>query len=637
MAFPLLLWMLAGCDGSVNGMDPPPPDGATADGARTDGATGRDGGGVLPRDAAHFDADSLGCDPGTTDTAWATECPAAAPVACVPGTWRAWGSSSPEDYPLRFETAHFAFYWPNERAVSMADAEAAADFLEDVVWQTYIGAPMFFPEPDCTRADKRKTSIHLIADGLFGGCNEGRPGIWVGPGALRDHWGLGHEFAHALQCMTPGVPDCGGDGCWLHESHANFMSHQLPEYRDEVHCSEMLVNAPHVYYGSTRDRYCNWQFLEFVKDKHCYRAVNEIWSASDVPRGLRDPFNKLAAALDLDASALNDLFGEWAMHNVTWDYRDPPPTEGSDRGPVYRGSYGRIDDTSRPERRRRVTELEPLDGDWAANRRFVSPFYWAPQRWGYNVVRLHPDPGATRVTVAFRGVVQEGADSGWRWGLVATDDALTSARYSALHGETDGSLELCLEGDEALWLVVVGAPTSIRTIVWDEPYPSIHRYPYMIELANAWPDGFEGGARAECPSGTEPHENGGGCAPATLAASVFVGPYARVLGGTVSGDARIVDHAIVLGATVSGGTVGALTTIDRFTVRDSAVVETTFYPPGFFERNQGLSGTARLFGDVEYRGEGLDRSSGSFYGFVDASTPSRPIDDVTVPPPYTWR
>ena len=37
---------------------------------------------------------------------------------------------------------------------------------------------------------------------------------------------------------------------------------------------------PHLYYGSTRDRYCNWQFFEFLKDKHCYKAVNDMWASS---------------------------------------------------------------------------------------------------------------------------------------------------------------------------------------------------------------------------------------------------------------------------------------------------------------------------------------------------------------------
>ncbi len=73
---------------------------------------------------------------------------------------------------------------------------------------------------------------------------------------------------------------------WIYESHANFMPHQLDEYRGDVHCSELSVNAPHLYLGSTRDRYCNWQFMEFLKDKHCYSAVNEIWTSSPS----NDPF-----------------------------------------------------------------------------------------------------------------------------------------------------------------------------------------------------------------------------------------------------------------------------------------------------------------------------------------------------------
>jgi hypothetical protein len=253
-------------------------------------------------------------------------------------------------------------------------------------------------------------------------------------------------------------------------------------------------------------------------------------------------------------------------------------------------------------------------------------------------VRLYPDSGASTVRVRFRGVTQNGANSGWRWGLVATDSGITTSRYSALKSGADGELEFCVNSGESLWLVVVGAPTQIGKIVWDQAYPSIHRFPYMVELTGAWPEGFRNGQLDACPSGTQRHQNGNGCATASTPASVFVAPYAQVLGGTVSGSARIEDHAVILnGATVSGGTVSALSILNRFTVSGSATVETTFYPPGYFESGQGLSGTARLFGDVEYRGQGTNRSSGSFYGFVDNATQSANINDVTVKPPYTWR
>jgi len=337
---------------------------------------------------------------------------------------------------------------------------------------------------------------------------------------------------------------------WIYESHANWHAHQLPEYRDDVHCSEMLPNAPHLYLGSTRDRYCNWQFMEFLKDKYCYSAVNAIWTG----KATADPFTAIMNAEGWTVAQLNDFFGEWAMHNVTWDYQDPAPssTAGANQGALFRSKYGIVTDTSKSERRLRLTQLEPLELE---NRRFVVPTLQAPQRWGYDIVRLVPDSGATSVTVTFRGVLQAAANTDFRWGIVATDAGITKPRYSALQKGTDGELELCVGAGESLFLVVMATPSAMQQIVWDQLYPSVYRYPYLVGLKNAWPEGYQGGMQAACPSGTERVTNGGGCGPANLPTSVYVGPFAQVLGGTVSGNARIDDHAVILSGTVSGGTV----------------------------------------------------------------------------------
>ncbi|AUX44353.1 uncharacterized protein SOCE26_058170 [Sorangium cellulosum] len=476
-------------------------------------------------------------------------------------------------------------------------------------------------------------------------------GMWVGPGAARDPWGLAHEFMHGVQSMTQAFPDCGGTGCWIFESHANWMPHQI--WRDNVHCSEMLPNMPHLYYGNTRDRYCNWQLFEFLKDKHCYGAVNDMW-AYQAPSGQRDPWQKLMLSRGWDIEQLNDLFGEWAMHNVTWDYRDPPPADGGDQASVYRRAYGSIEadltSRGRTERRLRLTRLESLDEGWAESRRFVSPYHWAPQRWGYNVVRLHPEPDATSVRVVFRGVTQDGANSGWRWGLVATDAELTEARYSPLQRGADGELSFCVSPGENVYLVVVATPTEYQKLVWTNPsdgpaYPSIHRYPYMVEVDGAWPAGFEGGQIEACPSGTARHTNGGGCAPPGTPSSVYVGPYARILGGEVSGDVHVEDHATIVNGTISGGRIGALSLVGQggagvqargFNVSGSALVQTTFYPLGWFGTGQSVSGTAHLLGDVEFVSSSKSRNS--FYGFVpDDWSGVSSATEVTVAPPYTWR
>ena len=153
-------------------------------------------------------------------------------------------------------------------------------------------------------------------------------GMWVGPGATADHWGLAHEFMHARA-----IADAAGSRAAaprqqllrldLREPRQLRARSSCPSTDDDVHCSEMLVNAPHLYLGSTRDRYCNWQFMEYLKDKYCYGAVNDIWTSADAEqRSVHQHRERRAAG---DVGQLNDFFGEWAMHNVTWDYRDPPP------------------------------------------------------------------------------------------------------------------------------------------------------------------------------------------------------------------------------------------------------------------------------------------------------------------------
>lgn len=542
-----------------------------------------------------------------------------------------------QSYKLIQESEHFAVY--SDETLSEASARAALAALESRIWSVYFGSPIFLKEPLCNQTTKYKVSVHVNSgNGLTGGAwATNRMGMWIGPAALGDHWGLAHEFAHGVQSVSGGM-SCSGSAnyCgWVFESHANFMAHQLAEYRNDVHCSEMSFNMPHLYLGSTRDRYCNWQFMEFLKDKHCYSAVNAIWTQS----AANDPFTNIMKGQGWTLSQLNDFIGEWALHNVIWDYKNPEPKlPGDDSDPAenFRAKYGLISDVSQPVRRLRTTKLLPLDENFAHNRRFSTPSYWAPQRFGYNVVRLFPDAGAKSVRVTFRGVTRASANADWRWGLVATSAALTSARYSALQRGADGDLEFCVGGGDSLWLVVAATPSVQEHIVWDQPYASVPRYPYLIGLERAWPEGFQGGARGTCPNGLTRVRNGGGCAPASLPDSVYVGPDAMVSSGaTVTGTARIEDHALVLNGTVSGGTVGAMSLIGAFKMT-GGTVKTTFYPLGFFESNQGLSG-GTLIGDVEYRGAGLDRSSGVCAGFVDSSTCVAPGSDVTPAPPYAWR
>jgi hypothetical protein len=581
-------------------------------------------------------------DNGTTTTTWAVPGSTVKPTV-TPGTWRAAGPNPDQAaFKLVKESAHFAFY--SDEAISAADLTLAADTLENTVWQNLFNSNLLMPEPFFNKTDKIKPAIHIHSDwGLTGGAwvdpqSALHLGMWIGPAALKDHWGLTHEFTHGWQSWAA---NNGGMACnqsntcgWIFESHANFTPHQLPEYRGDVHCTEMLPNAPHLYLGSTRDRYCNWQFMEFLKDKVGPEAVTQIWTTAGA-----DPLSNIQKSRGWSLSQLNDFLGDWAMHNVVWDYQATPA--------AFRSTYGNITLTDRAERMHRLMPLEALDDGWATDHRFTSPFYGSPQRFGYNVVRLYPTAGATTVTVKFRGIDQAGSDADFRWGLVATDSQFSVARYSAIQKGLGTDLTFKVNAGEPLFMVVMATPSVFKTVVWDQDYGTIWRYPYMIEVANAWPQGFQNGQRDACPSGTARHANGGGCAPASTPATVYVGPYATVLpGGQVTGTARIEDEAVIANGVVSGGTVGGLSVVgeigspwgnNAFTVAGSAQVRTTFYPLGFFEAGQGVSGSLNLIGDVEYRGTGLNLSAGTRSGFVDATSTVGSTTDINKKTTLTWR
>jgi len=179
-----------------------------------------------------------------------------------------------------------------------------------------------------------------------------------------------------------------------------------------------------------------------------------------------------------------------------------------------------------------------------------------------------------------------------------------------------------------------------QKIVWDQLYPSIYRFPYMLALAGAQPDGFQSGAPNPSSNGAR-WSNGGGwvASGATVAQGAYVGPMAAVLGGTVGATARIEDHAVITAGTVSSGTVGGLTILPSgMTVGGGKVSLAWPYGPGWFERPQSISGTTQLLGDLELRGANLSLSAGSYCGFVDNTINSNCTGaDVTVAPPYVWR
>ncbi len=571
------------------------------------------------------------------------------------------------------------------------DNQAALLGRAEEIWAFFINV-MGFKPPYENQDIRYKVNLHVTDYGyLSGGTFDGGSDGWP-PGrhahvamihfATEGYGGLTHEFSHALQNMVNGA-DWFEFGGWFSESHAEYMRGQFEGYnnRPDDGCSVALITSPHQYYGTTRNRYCNWLFLDFLAQEQGYDVVNKMWSASvnspdfeldeftgdSIPSQCGEidgPFATLLRVLNWDIAQLNDLFGRWAMANITWDY--------DQKGGFFKKEYGTPSAVSPFDATwHRMTRLNVLDAD---KNQYVSPDFSSPQRWGYNVIQLFPDSGAQSIDIEFRGVVQEQSartklfgsfnkepsyiphpNSGWRYGVVVVDSSGNS-RKSALQSSPYGNMTVDLAADDVeVYLIVLGAPTELEQIRWDQMFYSVYRYPYRIQLNGAVPYGHEPVVFPNVAGG--PHSNGGGfvAATATLSESAYVGPEAMVLDfASVTENARIEGRAVIRNeAVVFGQAVvkdhaqvnGVAGVYGNATVRDSAqindvvrihenaevgantrlvgqtvvkgnakVLSTNNERP--MDPNSIIGGNTQLLGDIEHSVQEMTGSTGIWYGMV---------------------
>jgi hypothetical protein len=600
-------------------------------------------------------------------------------VACVKGDWL-----TPRDsdhgidsingaLKMQAESEHFQLRWPENSAVlTQAQAQQGLETLEKI-WKWFM-EDAGWVEPYCDSATKYKVQIFTNHGyGLYGsGYGERLPAMWVYPDAITKNInGMVHEFTHTMQFSTMGMRDSLYSG-WFWESHAEFMAHQYPGNPDKVGCSASLAWQPHIYYGSTRNRYCNWQFWDYLKNKYGFRVVNDIFNKSAKIKN-QDPLEMVMKNQNWSASKLGDEFGEFAMKNVNWDYVD---SNGFNRGAEYRKVFGANTQYSWDvSQRLRLAKMVPIN---LSERKFHVSQYFAPQRYGYNLVKLIPDAGAKSIAVDFRGVVQSekvkeaeygdllfepGAPndwsnetilnqpaSNWRFGLVALDKD-GQARRSALQSGARGLIAFNIEPtDTEIYMVVVAAPDVFHKIFWDQKYHTIYRFPWKAKFINALPDGYQAGYQNGFPAGRA-HSNGGGWVAdgANVADTAYVGPRAAVLGGSVLGNARVEDEAIVWQGLLSdSAVVGGLTQLNRnISLFGNASIHAIMAGGQVFNDSPRLIGNVKLYGDIEAHigGNTNTYSAGALTGFLTSESMrdvqngtglTRLPIEVTAPIPAGW-
>lgn len=607
-----------------------------------------------------------------------------------------------EHFEICKSNSNYAEYGGGSNTVQVdySLAQQSLNILEDIFAFYHGTLEWMLPQPNNPQK-KLKNVVYVYNDNKMPypiggknypeGCvtpNDCSAFILIGKSWLNNRWILAHEYTHGLQSFTGNIGD-DRHASWISETHANWVAHQyIPNEVPDG--GEDLIDFPYLYYGSTRLNYVSWHFLEHLKEKfgggiEGAKQVNRIWTdglhQDDYGWSEQTPFTAMMRVFNWSLETLNDEFGRFAMKQATLEY------EPSHKA-IYREKWGDYDFATRRDSREyserpygahtRVTMLDRID---SVNNRYVSPSYWAPQRFGYNLVRIYPKQ-AGKVKVKFRGLVQDypsingyvcpdpmyvndpkhwchnaprqlsNPASGWRAALVA-ESMNGTPRYSEMKRGSNFELEIeTRRFDKALWLVVVATPTEMQTVLDNQYYYSIYRYPYMIEVNNGNPEGYNNGFWE--PANTSRyhrHSNGGGWVSnsANVSTTAYVGPNAVVNGGTVSGYARIedfavIDNGVVTGnalvrdrAFVSGGTVrdnalleddawlvegtirdyakvGALSVIRNSDIEEYAQVYTVFLPI----RDKVIGGYAQLRGDIETDFTQV-LTEGIFYGKVDTS------------------
>ncbi len=611
---------------------------------------------------------------------------------CVAGNWISppntyWGAQT--TFPVRAESAHFQFRWDDQDVgkVTLEDTNKTLAHMEKV-WSWFMGDVVDWTEPFCNSAEKHKVQIFLKDGyGMSGsGAGERSPAMWINQNIIPyiaktgDVGGFTHEFTHTLQFASGGLRETDFGG-WMWESHAEFMATQ---YMRTIGSAMFHAWNPHMYFGSTRLRYANWIFWNFLKDKYGFEAVNSVWDSTAFIKN-QDPLIALKTANGWTQAELGDLFGEYAMKNVNWDYIDRQ--DGYDRGNEMRNAFSKnsqftsgdqFKDKNRPFR---LARMDAINQD---KRQFVVSKYFAPQRYGYNIVRLFPDTNAQSIKVDFHGVVQDAPQNGaqigtrafepgaktttgdwskyslpnnpasdWRWGIVAINSDGKS-RYSALQSGINGSLSFdILPNEVEFYLTVAATPSEHHSIFWDQKYHSLYRYPYKIQLSGAMPEGFQAGynvkERNQFTGTGRFHANGGGwvSSNATVAETAYVGPHAAVLGGTVTENARIEDYATVRSGSVSGNAIigGVTQVINDTVVKENAQIHSVMSNDQSFSPRITVAGATKFYGDIEAHIEDSIVESGAYSGFLlkdwlgrpehGADLTSKPIE-VTKPVTLDW-
>lgn len=473
-------------------------------------------------------------------------------------------------YSKSYQSANFIVFWGNVVGTDPAsysdpnlafNPQSICDTLEKI-YTKYISEIKFCSDTPTKNLGKYKIIIVMNdtwgANGptgwAFGGTYDNTIGaMWVHPNATRDGGVISHELTHSLQGMISIQENTVGGGYvnyepagFFWETHANYMRTQMyPRFASDDMPRWMGTSMFH--YSSTRHHYDAFRLLFTIQQIDGISMINRLWKESLANEHPLVTYRRLKGWTQ---SQLNDFMYEYVKREPTADYT----VNGF--GAIIRAQRDALIN-SEPHYVWRLNTL--LTQVSASTGRYVVPDAFAPQDYGYNIIPLYPTCSAGLVTVKFKGHTEVNSTAGWRYGFVTALADGTISRYGTLNSANESQISFQLNSNESkLYLVVMGAPTTHTSYVWEPGWPKIKRYPYELRIANAVPEGYQSTFRAAYKTNGHAHSNGGGWVAntATVASTAYVGPNTIVLGSSnISGTARIDGFAWVESANVSGSVV----------------------------------------------------------------------------------
>ncbi|WP_063746618.1 DUF6055 domain-containing protein [Catenuloplanes japonicus] len=525
---------------------------------------------------------------------------AAAKSVWIPARWQSTGEV-PWATDRSRESTNFILLWGEKSGTNPLNASGDYRFDPDnilsqleTLYAFYINSMRFTTETGLLAQHKiivivtrtwNRTALDAWATG---GSTDNTVGVInIAPAAAQPgSWGLAHELGHVFQNYTflgrSGVGFTHASAGTFWEASAEFMAMQVYP-RTAAGDLTRWLRTENLYYSSSRHHYGAWMLPQYIKDRDGLAMFNRVWNEA---LSSEHPLETYRRINNITQAELNRRLGEYAQHNVTWDY-----TNRADFLPFITNVYG--------AGFLNAYKGVPVEAVNASARHYRISDAMAPSDYGYNKIQLKPDTDGGLIRVRLKGHAETGA-TGWTFGFVAVRNGVP--RYGTLAQGTDAEISIQTQsGESEVFLVVTGTPANaVPKYGFLDGWPKNRRYPYEFRVSGAYPvEHAPGYVKPAATNGGRWHSNGGGwvAGNASVASTAYVGPRAAVYSGTVTGNARIEDLAWVNGGTVNGNAVvrGSAIVQGGATVGGSAVVGGDAEPPGGPTGTNCTSGTYLMF------------------------------------------